>query len=68
MQKVSLSQIENGRLLSEMMEWYRTKIKNRDFNRSLDRLMRKGRAIAKKRGYTSKVIDRTIAEVRAENR
>lgn len=66
--KVSLKEIESGQILAEMVLWYKTAVKKETFKDRYNRLWKEGRAIAKKRGYTAKDVERIIAEVRSESR
>lgn len=65
-QKVSLSQIEGGAQLKELLAWFQ-KLKEAGFAEKLDFLWKETRQAAEKSGYGSGDVDRLIAEVRKSN-
>ena len=65
-QKLSLSQIESGAQLKELLAWFQ-KLKEVGFAEKLDSLWTKTRQAAEKSGYGPGDVDRLIAEVRKSN-
>ncbi len=65
-EKVSLSQIESGAQLKELLAWFQ-KLKAAGFAAKLDSLWKETRQAAEKSGYGPGDVDRLIAEVRKSN-
>lgn len=61
--KVSLSRIEGGAQLKELLAWFQ-KLKEAGFAQRLEALWKESREAAERSGYGPGDIDRLIAEVR----
>lgn len=61
--KVSLSQIESGAQLKELLAWFQ-KLKDAGFAEKIDSLWKETRQAAEKSGYGPGDVDRLIAAVR----
>ena len=62
-QKIRLEQIEEGRTLRRLVQWFRVSAPS--FPARLNDLRRRSRRAAARAGVTAKDVDRLIAEVRS---